>query len=114
LACAAGIAVFEAFDQDGVLDNCCRMGALLRRQLEGLKAAYPFVREVRGLGLMVGVDLAVPVKDILVRARERGLLALSAGETVLRLLPPLTVSAAEVEEAVGILAAAMAGAVPAP
>ena len=113
LACAAGIAVFEAFDQDGVLENCCRMGALLRRQLEGLKAKHGFVREVRGMGLMIGVDLAVPVKDILVRAREHGLLALSAGETVLRLLPPLTVSASEIEEAIGILAAAMAAVVPA-
>lgn len=114
LACAAGIAVFEAFDQDGVLENCRNMGARLRQQLEGLRSKYAFVREVRGLGLMIGVDLAVPVKDILVRCRERGLLVLSAGETVLRLLPPLIIGTAEVDGAVGIIDAAMASVAAAP
>jgi acetylornithine/N-succinyldiaminopimelate aminotransferase len=113
LACAAGIAVFDAFDQDGVLENCCRMGALLRQRLEELKAKHGGIREVRGLGLMIGADLTVPVKDVLTTSRQHGLLALRAGENVLRLLPPLTVTAAEVEEAVGILAAAIAACTPA-
>lgn len=113
LACAAGIAVFEAFEQEGVLENCRRQAAYLRGRLAALQARYPFVREIRGLGLMVGVDLAVPVKDLVQRCRELGLLVLSAGETVLRILPPLNVTAAEIDEAVGILDAAM-GAMPPP
>ena len=108
LACAAGIAVFEAFDQDGVLENCRAMGRLLRERLEGLGRKHGVVREVRGLGLMIGADLTVPVKDILSRCRERGLLVLSAGETVLRLLPPLIVRPDEIAAAVDIIDAAVA------
>lgn len=112
LACAAGIAVFEAFDQEGVLENCRLMASQFREHLSRLKAKYAFIREVRGLGLLIGLDLAVPVKDIVQGCRDRGLLVLSAGETVLRILPPLNVTAAEVDEAVTILDAVM-GAVPA-
>ena len=110
LACAAGIAVFEAFDQDGVLENCRAMGRLLRERLEELGRKHGVVREVRGLGLMIGADLTVPVKDILSHCREHGLLALSAGETVLRLLPPLIVRPDEIAAAVDIIDAAMGAA----
>jgi len=111
LACAAGIAVFEAFDQEAVLENCRLMSSRFRDQLARLRTKYPFIREVRGLGLLIGLDLAVPVKDIVLGCRERGLLVLSAGESVLRVLPPLNVSAAEVDEAVTILDGVM-GTVP--
>jgi predicted acetylornithine/succinylornithine family transaminase len=110
LACAAGIAVFEAFDQEGVLANCQRMAAYFRERLAVLKAKHSRVREVRGLGLLIGVDLAGPVKDIVQHCREHGLLVLSAGETVLRILPPLTVTAAEIDEAVTVLDGALGAA----
>lgn len=103
LACAAGIAVFEAFERESVLQNCKSAAQVLWGHLETLKARHSFVREVRGLGLMIGIDLTCPVKDIVTACREKGLLVLSAGETVLRLLPALTVSTAEIEQAVGIL-----------
>jgi predicted acetylornithine/succinylornithine family transaminase len=103
LACAAGIAVFEAFQRESVLQNCQSAAQLLWGHLEALKAEYPFIREVRGLGLMIGIDLTCPVKEIMSRCRDNGLLVLSAGETVLRLLPALTVSSAEIDEAVAIL-----------
>jgi predicted acetylornithine/succinylornithine family transaminase len=103
LACAAGIAVFEAFEEDYILDNCIRMGAMLHRKLEELGAKYDFVGEVRGLGLMVGVELACPVKTVIAKAFEKGLLVLSAGENVLRLLPALTIEEEELERGVAIL-----------
>ncbi len=108
LACAAGIAVFETFDQDHVLENCEAMGALLRSKLEALKAKHPCVQEIRGLGLMIGIELGKPVAALVTAAREHGLLILSAGETVLRLLPPLTITEDDVAEAAGVLDAVLA------
>ena len=103
LACAAGIAVFETFEREHVLENCRAMAARLWAGLEALRQRHPCIQEVRGAGLMVGVDLDRPVKDMVAAARDKGLLVLSAGETVLRLLPPLTVQEAEVDQALDIL-----------
>ena len=108
LACAAGIAVFEAFEEEGVLENCRAMAARLWRGLEALQRKHAFIREVRGAGLMIGVDMDRPVKDMVAAARDRGMLVLSAGETVLRLLPPLTVKAGEVDQALDILGQVLA------
>jgi predicted acetylornithine/succinylornithine family transaminase len=103
LACAAALAVFDAFEQDGVLENCNRMSAYLVGRLQELQRKYPAIQEIRGRGLILGVDLGKPVGDLVTAARERGLLILSAGETVLRLLPALTVQKEEIDEAVAIL-----------
>ena len=103
LACAAGIAVFETWEQDDVLANCGRMSACLRGKLEELRKRHSCIRDIRGVGLMIGIELDRPVKDLLAAACGRGLLALSAGESVLRLLPPLTVTAEEIDFAVDVL-----------
>jgi predicted acetylornithine/succinylornithine family transaminase len=103
LACAAGIAVFETFEADNVLQNCRTMGARLREGLEALRPKHPCIRQIRGAGLMLGIDLGQPVKEVVTKARASGLLILSAGETVLRLLPALTVQPEEVDLAVQIL-----------
>lgn len=108
LACAAGIAVFETFEKDNVLDNCRRMGARLCGKLQELKLRHPGIKEVRGLGLMVGVDLGQPVGDLVKAAREAGLLILSAGETVLRIMPPLTVQDEEIDLAVSLIDSVLA------
>jgi len=103
LACAAGIAVFEAFEQDHILDHCRRLGTYLGDKLRALQRKHACIKEIRGLGLMLGIELGQPVADLVVRAREKGLLILSAGETVLRLLPPLTIQEDEADLAVDIL-----------
>ena len=100
LACAAAIAVLETFAAENVLENCRSSGALLMRRLGELRDRHATVRDVRGLGLMVGVELQDSVAPVMAAARERGLLVLNAGDTVLRLLPPLTVKPREVELAV--------------
>jgi acetylornithine/succinyldiaminopimelate/putrescine aminotransferase len=110
LACAAGIAVFAAFEEDQVLDNCRRMGAHLRQGLERLQQRHACVREIRGLGLMLGLDVGRPVAELVMLAREKGLLILPAGETVLRLLPPLTIQAEEADLALHILDEVLASA----
>ena len=103
LACAAALAVFDTFEQDLILDHCRRMSAYLLEKLQELQEKYPVIQEIRGLGLILGLDLGKPVGDLVVAARDHGLLILSAGETVLRLLPALTVQKDEIDEAVAIL-----------
>jgi acetylornithine/N-succinyldiaminopimelate aminotransferase len=103
VACAAACAVVDAVD-DELLANVVERGAELR---EGLRA-LPGVRDVRGRGLLLGGVVAVPASDVVDACRERGLLVLAAGEEVVRLAPPLTIGADEVEEALSIIAAALA------
>jgi len=64
----------------------------------------PIIREVRGLGLMVGIELKVRVTPILQALQERGVLALPAGRTVLRLLPPLVIAESDLERVVAVVA----------
>ncbi len=103
LACAAGLAVFETFEQDNVLDHARRMSGLLRAGLDELGRRHTLIEEVRGVGMMLGIDLRTPVKPVLQGAAKAGLLILSAGENTLRLLPPLTVGETEVDDALSIL-----------
>ena len=106
LATAASLAVFETIYKDKLLDNAKEMGTYLRGKLEKFVDKYDFVKEVRGRGLMLGVVLDFPAKDILPVLREKGLVALSAGEVVLRLLPPLIVKREDCDKAVRIIASA--------
>ena len=106
LATAASLAVFETIYKDKLLENAQEMGAYLRGKLEKLAEKYDFVKEVRGRGLMIGVVLDFPAKEILPVLREKGLVALSAGEVVLRLLPPLIVKREDCDKAVRIISAA--------
>ena len=89
LACAAAIATLGLLDS-GLPEHAARVGEAFLTNLRGLK--HPMIREVRGLGLMIGIDLRRRVTPVLKALMERNVLALPAGSTVLRLLPPLTVS----------------------
>lgn len=108
LACAAGIAVFETFERENVLENCRKMSALLWDALHDLASERACVREIRGAGLMIGMELETVAAKVVTAARERGLLLLTAGENVLRMMPPLTVKQEELEFAVEVLAAVLA------
>ena len=90
-----------------MLDNVRRQGAHFGERLCELKSRHSCIREIRGIGLMIGLELDRPAKDAQAGARDRGLLVLTAGETVLRLMPPLTVQRDEIDEAVRILDAAL-------
>jgi len=89
--------------ESNVLNNCTAMGAYLRLRLEELKKAFSCVREVRGRGLILGMELTIPGGDIVVKALERGLLINCTVGNVLRFVPPLIVSRAEIDEAMEIL-----------
>ncbi len=111
LACAAALATIELIEEN-YLENATRVGALARERLEAISARHPSIGQVRGLGLMLGVEF---VKDLQTRepdehlrdqvvdlAFERGLLLLGCGKSVVRISPPLCVSAAEIEEGLEI------------
>lgn len=103
LAMVAGIAVMEELLHGGVLDNCRKMGAYFRQKLEGLKADHGFIREVRGRGLMLGVELSMDGADIVNRCMERGLLLNCTCGNVLRFVPPLIIKRGDIDHAVDIL-----------
>jgi acetylornithine/N-succinyldiaminopimelate aminotransferase len=103
LACAAGVAVVEALLEDGVLENCRAMGQRFRERLERLRAELPMIREVRGRGLILGIEIDRPGRPLVATALERGLVINCTAERVIRLLPPLTIAAAEADEGLRIL-----------
>jgi len=103
LACAAGIAAMQTTLQGGILENCNQVGAYFKEKLLELAGKYSLIKEVRGFGLMLGLELSVPGGDIVNSCRERGLLINCANNTVLRFVPPLTITNVDVDQAVLIL-----------
>jgi len=108
IATAACVAVFEAIEEEGLLENARKMGDLLRSELERIAADFSdTVREVRGLALMMGMELTVPGSDIAKECMNRGLLINCTHETVLRIMPPLIVEDPHIEEGIEILRGVM-------
>ncbi len=103
LATAAALAVMKELTEGKVLDNCTAMGAYLRLGLEQLKKDFAFVREVRGHGLMLGMELEIDGAPLVQRALELGLLINCTVGKVLRFVPPLTVGREEIDRALEIL-----------
>jgi acetylornithine/LysW-gamma-L-lysine aminotransferase len=101
LASAAALATLDCIVQADLPGRAARLGAWLLEELQRLPDTR--VREVRGLGLMVGIELREKVQPYLVALQERGVLALPAGATVLRLLPPLVIEQAELEQVVAAI-----------
>ena len=92
LVCAAALAVFKTIQKERLLQNAEAMGEFLRGKLMELKAKFPVIREIRGKGLMLGVELNQPGQAYVDRAREKGLLINCTQEKVLRIMPAITVS----------------------
>ena len=108
LACAAAIETLRIIEDEKLLDNTVRMGALLKAGLEKIAAQYPWVAAVRGRGLIVGLVLTHPAKEFEKKLTELGLLTLATAEKVIRFVPPLTVTADEVHRALALVAQACA------
>ena len=92
LSCAAGIAAIQSLTQDGLIENAEKMGKIFRDGLDQLKEKHKIIREIRGKGLMIGIELKYEVKDILMDGIEKGVLLLYSGRNIIRLLPPLVIS----------------------
>jgi len=103
LVTAAAIAAVHAILEEGLLNRAEEMGEYLLGELETLQHRFPVIIEVRGIGLMIGMELSIPAGDIVKKGHERGVLLNVAQDRVLRFVPPLTVSKAEVDEMISIL-----------
>lgn len=103
LSCAAGTATLKALTEDGLIDNSAKMGKIFQNGLEELKQRHPIIREVRGKGLMIGVELKFEVRDILMGAIQRGVLFLYSGRNILRLLPPLVITEEDITKSLQVL-----------
>lgn len=100
LACAAALAVQQCFDEDGLLENCRTVGAYLMDKLAEVGKKYNCVQGVRGKGLMIGVVLDRPAAELHGLLLKENLVTLTAGETVLRLLPPLVITQEDADFAI--------------
>jgi acetylornithine/N-succinyldiaminopimelate aminotransferase len=101
--CRAALGVLKAMQKEKILSNCQKMGKYFLEKLTILKNAYPAIKEVRGLGLMLGIELNVEGKQLVQAAMERGLLINCTHDKVLRLMPALNVTKKEIDRAVNIL-----------
>lgn len=97
LACRVACTVLDIIEQEGLLANAAQQGQALLEQLSSALAGHGAVREVRGLGLMIGIELLQPGRDLMLRAaRDHGLLINVTRGNTIRLLPPLVIDAAQV------------------
>ena len=104
LAMAVANAVLDVMLADGFLDNVVKMGEALARGLETVAAAHPGIaEEVRGSGLLRGIKLASDSREMVSTLRDNGLLTVAAGDNVIRMLPPLIVEQAQIDEAMAIV-----------
>lgn len=103
IVCAAALAVFDVIKKDKLLANANKTGAYLKKKLEGLKKKYHFVKEIRTVALIIGVELSVKGEDVYKECMKEGLLINCTQDTVLRIMPPLNVTKAEIDKAVKIL-----------
>ena len=96
ISCAAGVAALKSITEDGLIENSEKMGKLFREGLEKLKENHTMIREIRGKGLMIGVEMKFEVRDILMGLIREGVLMLYSGRNILRILPPLVISEEDV------------------
>ncbi|KNC80213.1 hypothetical protein, variant 1 [Sphaeroforma arctica JP610] len=109
LVCAAAQTTFDIINSDTFLSNVRANGEYLVNGLESLRAKYPdLVSQVRGRGLMMGMVLTCPVADVVTKARGNGVLVISAGPNVLRMLPPLIVEKKHIDHALEVIDNALA------
>jgi acetylornithine aminotransferase len=108
LACAAALATLNVIESEGLVERAAEIGTDFQEALGDFVGAYEHVKEIRGRGLMLGLVLDTPAKPLAKILCDNGLLAITAGENVLRLLPPLNVKESELDEALEIIDDALA------
>lgn len=114
LATAAALATLETIQTEGIVEQAQETGEYLVGKLEALLEGNGFVKEIRGKGLLIGIECVEAIGPIVTELQSEGLLTLPAGPNVIRLLPPLNVTKEEVDQAVDILCKALAKKAPVP
>jgi acetylornithine and succinylornithine aminotransferases len=108
LACAAVSKVIDLFEEQDILANVNETGVYLYEKLEALTEKYDHIKAHRGIGLMQGLECGMSVNEIINRAIEKGLLLINAGANIIRFIPPLIVSKADVDNMIEIVDACFA------
>jgi len=103
LSCAAASATIDYILEEKLVERAANLGTIFKKRLENIKENHRIVRDVRGLGLMLGMELRFDIKNILMRGIEKGLIMLYSGKNILRFLPPLVISEKQIHKAMDIL-----------
>ncbi len=109
LAAAASLAALNALEEEQLPQRAAELGAYLLEELKEIDS--PLIRSVRGLGLMIGIELKQKVAPFIAALSERGILAFPAGLTVIRLLPPLVITRQQVDRVIAALREVLAGSI---
>ncbi len=107
LVCAAGCAAIDVLLEEKLPERAAFQGNYFKEQLKNLQSKHKMMKEVRGLGLMLGIELRFDVFNILLKSMDRGALFLDAGRNVIRFLPPLVIEKAQIDKAISILDAVL-------
>ena len=105
MACAAALATLDVIEDEGLVERSAELGAYFKERLEEINS--PLIREVRGVGLMIGVEMKERVTPILQAMQARGFVVLNAGKTVVRFLPPLVITKEDIDAVVEALTAVL-------
>lgn len=103
LACAAVNRVFELFEEGNIIEHVNEVSGYLEEKLEEMIKKYDIVKTRRGKGLMQGLELTIPAQDIILKALQKGLILITAGQNIIRLVPPLIITKEHIEEMAEIL-----------
>jgi acetylornithine/LysW-gamma-L-lysine aminotransferase len=103
LVCAAAIAAIDVLVEERLPERAATLGKYFKGKLEGLAEKYRIVREVRGLGLMLGMEMRFDVYNILLGCMDRGVLVLDAGRNVVRFLPPLVIEKEQIDRVIEVM-----------
>ena len=109
LVCAAASAAIDVLVEEKLPERAATLGGYFKGKLEGLADKYKIVREVRGLGLMLGMEMRFDVYNILLGCMDRGVIVLDAGRNVVRFLPPLVIEKGQIDRVVEVLDEVLAG-----
>jgi len=101
IACTAASAALDALVEDKLVQNACSIGKYFKDGLMCLKETHKIIRDVRGLGLMLAIELRFDVREILLDGIKNGILMLYSGKNIIRLLPPLVIDESMVSSALG-------------
>ena len=103
LACAAGTAALKIILEENLLENCCKVGSYFINRLKGLQLKYDFIKDLRGKGLMIGMEVDFDGREIVELCAEKGFIINCTMDRILRFLPPLMIDEKEVDLLVDIL-----------
>jgi acetylornithine/LysW-gamma-L-lysine aminotransferase len=107
LVCAAGCAAIDVLVEEELAEKADVNGKYFKAKLEELQSKHGSIKDVRGLGLMLGIELKYEVLNVMTKAMEQGVLVLNAGRTIIRFLPPLVITKEQIDKAIAVLDAVL-------